>query len=284
LLADRAFAAGDIPGAMKQVDALLRVAPWLGRPMLQRILALSADARVRNALRDRLATDPPWRNALPGALAADGSDPALALALLDALASKPLRAREHAAQVALLRRAGRTGQARDAWLAGLPAEARDAQSRRLYDGGFEHEPDADGGYGWRIAPTPGVAIGFDSAAPLQGRRSLVADFSGRAISGFRVAQWLALSPGYYRLEAALDDGTESPRPFRWRLACAGGGQALLELDSEPGRRGWQHLAGTFVVAPGCTGQELWLEQAGRSLDERTFEGRLRLDAVAIAPG
>jgi hypothetical protein len=29
---------------------------------------------------------------------------------------------------------------------------------------------------------------------------------------------------------------------------------------------------------------LWLEQAGRSLEESSFEGRLRLDAVAIAPG
>jgi hypothetical protein len=284
LLADRAFAAGDIAGAMRQVDALLRVAPWAGVPMLQRILALSADARVRTALRDRLATDPPWRNALPAALVADGSDPALALALLDGLAAtRPLPARERAVRIALLRKAGQGGRARAAWLAALPAAARDAQSRWLYDGGFEHEPDLDGGYGWRIARVPGVAIGFDPGAPLQGRRALAADFSGRAISGFRIGQWLALAPGRYRLRAALDDATDSRRPFRWRLACAGAAQPLVELDSTPGLRGWQRLAATFEVPPGCAGQELWLEQAGRSLEERSFEGRLRLDAVAIAP-
>jgi hypothetical protein len=280
--ADRAFAAGDIDGAMAQVDALLRVAPRLGVPMLQHLLPLSADARVRAALLARLADDPPWRGALPRALAAGEADPALALALLDALAaSKPLPERERAVQVALLRRSGWAGQARAAWLAALPAAARDPQSRWLYDGGFEHEFDAGGGYGWRVARVPGADPGFDAGAPLQGRRSLAVDFAGRAISGFRLAQWLALPPGDYRLQAALDDATDSERPFRWRLACSGG-PTLLELDSTPGRRGWQRLAAGFAVPAGCPGQELWLEQAGRSLEERRFEGRLRLDAVAIA--
>jgi hypothetical protein len=285
MLADHAFAAGDIAGAMQQADALLRVAPSLRVPMLQRLLALSGDARVRRALHERLATDPPWRVALPAALAAKGSDPRLALALLDALAAdKPLPAPERRVQVALLRDSGRAAEARAAWLAALPVQARDADDRWLYDGGFEHEPDAGNGYGWRIAQVPGMAVDFDASQPLQGRRALALDFAGRALSGLRIAQWLALPPGAYRLQAALDDATDSQRPFRWRLACSGGAQALLELDSVPGRRGWQRLASAFTIPPvACAGQELWLEHAGRSLEERSFEGRLRLDALAIAP-
>lgn len=287
-LADRDFASGDIDGAMAQVDALLRVAPALQVPMLQRLLALSADARgVRAFLLQRLATDPPWRTALPRALSADGSDPARALALLDDLAAAaPLHEDEARLRVSLLRQAGRVAEARRAWLDGLPARARDPQSRWLYDGGFEREPDADTGYGWRIAQVPGTAVGFDSDMPMEGARALAVDFAGRAINGFRVGQWLALAPGTYRLQAALDDGTDSERPFRWQLACvpSGGAGPLLELESVPGRRGWQRLADDFVVPTGCPGQELWLEQAGRSLEERSFQGRLRLDAVAIAPG
>jgi hypothetical protein len=280
--ADRAFAAGDLAAALAQVDALLRVAPALRLPMLQRLLALSADPRVRAALRARLAGDPPWRAALPGALVADGSDPVLALALLRALAADaPLAAAETRVQVTLLRRSGQPAAARRAWLAALPPARRDPGAARLYDGGFEHALDADDGYGWRLARVPGAAPAIDRDAPLQGRRALAVDFAGRAIEGFRLAQWLALAPGAYRLQAALDDATDSTRPFRWRLACSDGA-TLVELDSVPGRRGWQRLAAPFRVPPGCAGQELVLDQAGRSLEERRYGGRLRVDAVAIA--
>jgi tetratricopeptide (TPR) repeat protein len=281
-LADRAFATGDYPGALQQLDALLRVAPGVRVPVLQGLMPYLGDARLRAALVDRLTADPPWRDALIPVLLDAKTPPAIAVQLLAELAAgtSPTE-RETDTRITLLQRMGRSNQARQLWLARLPAGAGQGHGL-LFDGGFEH-PDISGGYGWRQAPPPGVSFADDRTAPVEGNHALAIDFSGRAVTTPGLEQWLALPAGDYHLAFASDNGTDALRPFAWQLRCQGDGRLLASLPL-PAAAGWQHGSGNFTVPPGCPGQSLRLDYLGRSLAERQFSGSLRLDALQLQAG
>lgn len=282
-LIDRAFARGDIAGALDQVDALLRVAPSLRDLVLRALLPSLGDARLQAALIDRLATNPPWREALRPVLLDPKTDPQLAEGLLARLTRRtPLTAPETDARIHLLQGLGRAPEARVLWMASLP-DAAGQRAALLFDGGFEY-PDIAGGYGWRQTPPPGVAIYHDPISPAEGQYALALDFEGRAFTSPGLEQWLALAPARYRLSAAADHRTDTRRPFAWRISCQGGGKALVSLPlPEPSSPAWQRVEADFEVPAGCPGQILRLDFLGRSLADRQLTGTLRLDAVRIQP-
>jgi hypothetical protein len=278
-LADRAFAAGDFPGAVRQIDALLRVAPGVRVPVLQGLMPHLGDVRLRAALVDRLAGDPPWRGALRPVLLDAKAPPAVAAQVLADLAARiSLTQSESDTRITLLQRMGRSQQARQLWLARLPAGSGQGDGL-LFDGGFEH-PGISGGYGWRQTPPPGVGFADDQLDPAEGDHALAVDFSGRAVSTTGLEQWLALPAGDYRLAFASDNGTDAPRPFAFQLRCQDDGRLLASLPL-PVAAGWQRGSGRFTVPPGCPGQSLRLDYLGRSLAERQFSGSLRLDGLEL---
>jgi hypothetical protein len=173
---------------------------------------------------------------------------------------------------------GRSQQARQLWLARLPAGSGQGDGL-LFDGGFEH-PGISGGYGWRQTPPPGVGFADDQLDPAEGDHALAVDFSGRAVGTTGLEQWLALPAGDYRLAFASDNGTDAPRPFAFQLRCQDDGRLLASLPL-PATAGWQRGSGGFTVPPGCPGQSLRLDYLGRSLAERQFSGSLRLDGLEL---
>jgi hypothetical protein len=279
-LADRAFAAGDLAAALQQLDALWRVAPQMRAPLL-RVLPLG-DVRVRAALIDRLALQPPWRDALRSVLLDPATPAANAAHLLDELAARtPLTEAEQGARIVLLQRLGRAPEARRLWLASVGQPASGVVPL-VFDGGFE-QPDIRDGYGWRQSPPPGVAFIDDDRETAEGKHALAIEFEGRAVTTPGLEQALALPPGDYALSTAADNRTDAQRPFAWTLRCQDGGTLLLTLPlPDASTDGWQQVRDRFNVPASCHGQLLRLDYLGRSLDERQFSGSLRIDAVRVS--
>lgn len=281
-LAEQAFAEGDLDTGLTHLDALLRVAPASRQPVLALLMPSLGEARLRDGLVARLAADAPWRGALPAALTANGTDPAQAEALLAALAARqPLSATEMQARMVVLDRLGRAAQARQVWLAALPAADR-AVAAQVFDGGFERSG-VEGGYAWQFKVPAGVSLGYDPQQPYAGQSSLAIDFGGRAVQFSGVRQSLALSPGRYRLQLVARNQVQSTRPFLWRLACNGQPIAPLVQLEVPASAQWQPLATEFDVPTTCTAQTLQLLHTARSLSERQIRGSLAFDAMAITP-
>ena len=282
LLADRAFARGEVEAGMEHLDALLRVTPAVRADTLKGVARLLAHEPMQQALLARLERQPNWRPALATALLEPDTPAEPAAALLARLAAEgALLPGELDARIRLLVRLGRDAEARRAWLASLPAEQRDRDGAGIFDGGFE-APDTSGGFGWRIAPPPGLLVAYDDIDPFEGASALALVFDGRAVASPGVEQALALVPGGYRLQLASADATRAARPFAIEVACTAGGTPLLALELPRAAPAWQRSAGEFVVPDsGCTGQVLRLRYRGRSLPERLVSGTLRLDAIAL---
>jgi len=276
-LTDRALATGDIAGGLTHFDALLRIAPGLRAEMLPLLMPHLHDARVRDALVDRLAQDPPWRISLLAALREDTAPAADADALLAALAKRATPDEDTVrTRIAVLDRAGHYAEARRAWLATVvPAHA---DTTLVFDGSFD-QPDVQGGYGWRIDDVPGVVVEYASDARQDRGAALSLEFADRAVSSTGVRQMLALPPGRYRLQSSALDQVASERPFEWRIACREGASiARLPLE----RTGaWATQSMDFEVPPDCAGQALVLANAARSLAEKRMRGRLLVDDVRI---
>src|SRR4249919_234631 len=282
---DRAFARGDVENGLMHLDALLRVAPGVREEMLQRLAGLLEHEEIQAALLPRLEMAPNWRHALATVLKSPQVPGAPAATLLEHLGKRtPLQPGEVDAYVTLLNRLGRNAEARRAWWQSLPPSVRGGDANGLFDGGFE-QPDVAGGFGWRIGTQPGLTTAYDDIDPLEGARSLVLDFDGRAIADLGVEQSLALRSGHYRLAAGVENNTNAARPFLLEVACQGAPvpQLSLELPSATRTPDWQSSQGEFDVPAACSGQLLRLRLAARSLQERMVSGTLRLDAIRLNP-
>lgn len=279
---DRAFAIGDVESGMEHLDALLRVDPDLREGMLQRLVLLLSHDEIQAALLDRLSHDPDWRPSLATVLKLPQVPAEPAAQLLERLAARTsLLPGEVDARIALLGRLGRSAEARAAWLQSLPERARGKGDAWLFDGGFEH-PEISDGYGWRIAQQPALTVAYDDVAPLEGRYALSLAFTGRAVTAPALEQSLALAPGRYRLELALENGTEAPRPFVLEVVCPGGSTPQLSLPLPAAAPSWVRSSGSFDIPDtGCPGQRLRLRYSGRTLQERLVSGTLRLDAIHL---
>ena len=280
-LTDRALAEGDVETGLSNLDAMLRIAPGTRPELLPLLMPHLADARVRDALVDRLAANPPWKTAFFAALRSSAAPAAEADALLVALdARQPLDEDGVRTRIVLLDRAGRHAQARAAWRALLPEAAR-VENAAVFDGGFEF-PDIRGGYGWHFDALPDVSIDHDTHAPHAGASSLSIDFGGRPQAFAGLSQSLALAPGRYRFSAWVRDEVERERPFEWRIVCRNGTKlARIPFERSEGGADWHRIDAEFDVPEQCPGQTLVLAHAARFLAERHLRGRLMIDDVGI---
>src|SRR5690606_2286470 len=71
--ATRAVKAGDLPAAMAQIDALLRLTPSRGETLYPALAQQSADRAFAEALAATLSADPPWRRAFLNVLDSKGT-------------------------------------------------------------------------------------------------------------------------------------------------------------------------------------------------------------------
>jgi hypothetical protein len=281
-LADAALARHDARAVLRHLDAAMRVAPDAAEPALREVLRDGLDdPATRAALVAQLTSNPPWRERLPGLLAK--GDPRAALALLAALAARPLPPPELALQVSLLETLGRPADSRAAWRAALPAKARPLDGL-LFDGGFEYGEGPEP-YGWRLPSTPEALVGLESTHVAEGHGALSVLLQGRAVLLGDVSQRLVLAPGRYALALQADSAlTGSGRGFAWVLACNSTQAELARIVLPRQTRGWQRFEAAFAVGADCPTQTLRLVHEGRNLAERAVSGRLGVDAMRIVPG
>lgn len=272
--------AGDAASAAHHLDALLRVSPETGAPLLLRMLSSIDEAAARNALASRLATDPPWRDTVPAALvtAARPADAEALLATLGELA--PMRPAEVALRATLLEQAGRASDARAFWRGALPADLRTLDGL-VFDGGFEHGEGPEP-YGWRLKSPIGAAVGRDASLRAQGNSALALLFDGRVVEFSGVSQDVVLQPGLYELHVLADIELEAAaRPFAWSISCRGTNAPVARLPLPARTNGWQPFSTRFEVPPACPTQLLALVHEGRNLTERRLAGRMAFDALRI---
>lgn len=279
-LVEYSLASGRMAESARHLDALLRVSPATGQPVLQGMVRLLSDEALRIALVGRLALDPPWRPLLPATLST-APDPASAEALLALLAtaSSP-RPDEVALRVSLLERLGRPLAAHNAWRAALPTDAKPFDGL-IFDGGFEYGEGPEP-YGWRLRSPVGAAVGLDKSRPARGLSSLALVFGGRSVDFSGVSQDMVLQPGKYLLTLQADLALiANERSFAWSVACRGTDQELGRMELPAQTDGWQGFSLSFEVPVACPTQRLALLHDGRNLRERQLSGRIAFDALDL---
>lgn len=273
-------ASGDERTAVDHLDALLRVSPALGDPLLRKLLDPMASEAFSDALANHLADDPPWRELLPAALAASNDVASAERLLADLGARSRLRAPEVALRASLLERLDRPRAARHVWGAALPAELKELDGL-VFDGGFESGEGPEP-YGWHWGSVASAVVGVDTSHPAEGRSALTLEFEGRIVDIFAISQDLVLGPGVYRLDLQADLAlADAGRGFAWIVACRDSSTPVARLAMPARTQGWQGFSVSFEVAPSCPKQRIELVHEGRNPGERRPSGRMAFDAVRL---
>ena len=256
----RSLAAGDAPGAVLRLDALLRSEPELEPRLFPLMTALLSVPAARPAWVRSLVVDPPWRQALLDDFVL--KDPDLdavgqLFAALDERGSTPSDV-ERGGLLTRIALAGRYADARMMWVRWVGL----AGSTAPYDGGFQRRTGPPP-FNWRIVqPTRGVAA--MEARPGVGS-ALTASYPSSE-STMIAEQLLTLAPGAYRLMGQWR--VELPAPgaaMSWTLTCAAPLAAIGEWrHGTDVQMQWTGLDLAFTVPAGCQGQ--WLRLSGRAGD------------------
>lgn len=243
---------GDIQTALRNHDLALRTsrrAPDLLFPVLANAIM---EPRVRPALLELVASEPPWADELIYHMAASGAEARATLLFIQQVSSRGVQIGE-LSRTALINRLVSSNNLPEAWA--YYASFRDDSRRAgLRDGDFEAVTDMPTAFDWQLANSDGVAA---SVQTLDGRTILeyvVLPGNGGVI----VQQALYLPAGTYRLEGeAKSDNSSNTASAAWELTCIDGpslGRILLAPDGAE----WFRFNGTFSVPSGCSGQSLAL--------------------------
>jgi hypothetical protein len=273
--------AGDLPGALAQLDALLRFEPEQGDRFFPAMASQSADPRFAQAMATTLARQPPWRRNFLQVLDKNGPPAAINNVYGNLQRQGGLSASETRRWLDGLIARGRWGDAFSGWFGTLrPAPKRIPAVR---NGDFEDEIDGVG-FGWRNVVSPGVFTDMEDAAGRDGSRAAHLHFIGRPAPRGNLRQPLLLAPGHYRLSLlARADDLRSDRGLQWGIRCDRGPWIAA---SEPidGSFDWRAIAAEFEVpAQRCEGQWLELRNPAVKGVAQKVTGDLWIDDVAITP-
>lgn len=273
--------AGDVAGALVNIDALLRIDPTFGDRFFPGMVQQAADPRFADALAETLGHNPPWRAGLLAQLDKNGTP-----AALDGLYRR-LHARDNLSDVETARwldRAiaqGRWGTAFAYWVGTLsPAPKRIPPVR---DGGFDRQPDGIG-FDWRNTPAPGVFTDIVAGAGPDGSGAAHLHFIGRPAPRGNLRQALLLPAGRYRLSLqARGESLSSDQGLQWTIRCDNAGPRIAATEALDGSFGWKRITADFEVpGRGCPGQWLELRNPAVSGSAQQVSGDLWVDDVAIA--
>jgi hypothetical protein len=274
-----ALARGDLPAAMTQLDALLRLGA--GTNLFPALVRQSEDPRFATALAGTLAARPRWRNGFMAALLAKGSPQAIDRIHAELRRKGALSVAETGSWLRRMMRDGRWGEAYAHWVATL-GPSHLALSP-VYDGGFEK--DASGiGFDWQEGvKSQGVFTAFEAIPGAGGARAAHFRFIGPAADG-DLRQALLLGPGRYRLRLrAKAEFLDSEQGLEWRITCDRG-PVVAQLGPIEGSFDWRTLQADFDVPDaGCPGQWLELRNPAAAGAAQHASGDLWVDDVAIVP-
>ena len=268
--------------ALHHLDLLLRVHPSMTRRFSPLLQALASTPQAHAALAEALAKQPPWRGAVLRLASSRESDIDAVAPFFDAMRRSEggLSNAELSPWLDRLVREGRVGQAYLLWAANLPSE-RQKVLGNVFNGGFEHEPDALG-FDWRIGRVAGARIDRMGGPGVGGDRALRVAFEYRRVPFNHVRQMLALPPGRYRLSLrARADGLRSGPGLVWEVSCVTGGEILGRTEPLRGEVPWKELHTDIEVPDGCEGQWLALRLPARIEAEQQIGGRAWFDDLKM---
>lgn len=273
---------GDLPGAMAQIDALLRLTPSRGKTLFPALAQQAQDKRFAEALGVVLAKDPPWRRGFLAILNKEGTPVALDQVYAWLQQHGELSKDETGRWLDRMLADRRWGEAYAHWVGTLgPGGAR--RLTPVHDGGFEVDPSGQG-FGWRNDPVPGVFTDLEAGTGQNGSRAAHLHFIGRPAARGNLRQALLLAPGSFRLTLrARTDFLRSDQGLQWAVRCDKGA-TLATIAIPDGSEGWRLLSTNFEVpADKCPGQWLELRNPAVSGSAQQVSGDLWIDDVAITP-
>ena len=238
---DKTFQAGDYATAFENMDALFRDAPDFVDPIAQRLAPALADETVRNAMDEKLKSNPPWKDAFIRTISKDPS----------------------ATQIA-----------REMWSSGQ--DIRPTEDH-MYDPGFEREIGTSP-FEWQMPNIPGIEFRTEAHRALDGKKSLRLNFQGRAVKLYGPSQSLTLEPGTYSMTVLSRDETTATRPFAWVLRCdePNNNAEITRVEfgqasSSSSRNAINH---TFELRSVCKKQRFALVLLSRNIAEAQLQGSL----------
>jgi len=276
----------DYAQALPYADAILRVEPALQSQLLPVLAAFTVEPAAFAALTDFLAAEPPWRPWLLSELSRRLANRARLTALYDALKATPAPPSNAELQPYLARLVGdgAFALARATWRQTLPKAMR-RDDVLLFNGDFALPIDGMP-FNWVLTPIDGADIAIVPSPSDPPQNALQVEFSGGRVNFANVRQLLMLKPGAYRLSGMMrSEQLDNPRGLRWRIFCAGGGEADLgQTQSISGTVGWTDLStGLQVPESGCAAQWIQLELPARIASEMKIGGVVWYRGMTISP-
>lgn len=271
--------AGDLPAAMAQIDALLRLSPSRGKVIFPAMAQQAVDPTFADVLADTLGTSPRWRASFLAVLNAKGSPDAVDHVYSALHKRGELAPEETGRWLDRMIADDRWGEAYAHWVGTL--DSVEAGLGLLRNGGFESDPSGIG-FGWRNDQVAGAFTDLEPADGASGNRAAHIHFIDRPAARGNLRQALLLAPGHYRLSLRVRaEFLHSDQGLQWRVRCDKGPVAAT-IEPLEGNFPWQSMAVDFEIpADKCPGQWLELVNPAVSGSAQQVSGDLWIDDVAI---
>lgn len=241
-------ARGDVAGALRHNDILLRTKPAMAGVLFPVLTAASSESAIRSELIRILAAKPAWSDGFISFAAANGKDPQAAASLLHGLRRADVNI-PYAAQASVVGALLVSGALDRAWT--YYASIRPGADRRSSrDPRFSAQSEAPTPFDWVAINDGGVTASIGQG---------VFDFSVPASVGGPLLQQSQLLPsGDYRLSGHSEgiDQAAGAGPY-WVLTCRDG-RELGRVDMPNSNQAGGNFAGNMRVPADCLVQALTL--------------------------
>jgi hypothetical protein len=280
----KAAEAKDYNSALFYADGILRTRPELARYVVPVLGQIAQDKQASGQLKTILSNNPPWRRQFLSALPTAVTDARTPLNLLLALrtGTTPLKSADINGYLDFLIAHKFYDLAYYTWLQFLPTEQlRD--TGLIFDGNFDVPPSGLP-FDWKITPGSGVTIDIVPRTDQAGGHALLVEFLYGRVEYQGVTELIMLAPGTYEFKGKYKGELAGPRGLKWRIVCAGDGNAKIG-ESSPimGKtRNWDAMAFSFTVpVAGCRAQYVRLDLDARMASEQLVSGSMLFDELQI---
>lgn len=255
--------------AFLHADALARRRQELWPSIFLLFEFAAADPAGADALAQRLAQRPNWREAFLEALARSPQQDA-AVAHVFQLVDRGPAALSMAELGDLPGRLAREGRYREAFQALKSFKAGRSMAEVPFDGAFADRQGV-APFTWDRVGKTGVTLDFAPSPGRLGHNALRVGYDGFSSTDL-LRQALALEPGDYRLTGDVHQEEGDPRLLSWAVRCIADGRTLATIsqgsDSLGAPDAWRPFSVTFTTpATGCDG--VWLVLTGAPGERRS---------------
>jgi hypothetical protein len=275
----------DYRAALAFADTLLRTRSQVLPHVLPVLAGAAENPAAKEALKQLLAENPPWRSAFLAALPRGVTDARTPLEYLLALreTAAPPATADLGPYLGLLVEHKLYELAYYTWLQFLPPEQL-ATAGFLFNGAFTTDPTGLP-FDWVIRAGAGASVDVVALQDDASKRALLVELGPGRVEFGTVTQLLLLAPGTYHFRGAYKGALTGRRGLVWRLSCAGADDAPIGQSPmvQGGGPGWRELTFAFtVLETNCRAQELKLTLDARMASEQLVSGSIWFTDLLIA--